>query len=109
MTGRSDRELAILLCHRDQRVRLEAQWELAARGPASMAALTLTALESPWRLARLHALWAVGQIGRKVEDAQACGKYFGRSCHSRGRHRSTPACCPFSRSSTPQTHSLRKR
>jgi quinoprotein glucose dehydrogenase len=77
MTGRSDRELAILLCHRDQRVRLEAQWELAARGPASMAALTLTALESPWRMARLHALWAVGQIGRNVEDAQPAGSASG--------------------------------
>jgi quinoprotein glucose dehydrogenase len=77
MKGRSDRELVGLLAHVDQRVRLEAQWELAGRGSASMAALTLTALESTQRLARLHALWAVGQIGRKVEDAKPAGGASG--------------------------------
>lgn len=77
MKGRSDRDLVGLLAHVDQRVRLEAQWELAGRGSASMAALTLTALESSHRLARLHALWAVGQIGRHHGNTQRVERSSG--------------------------------
>jgi quinoprotein glucose dehydrogenase len=65
MSGRRDRELISLLGHRDQRVRLEAQWELAGRGSDVVDRLKQTALESDNRMARLHALWTVTQIARK--------------------------------------------
>ena len=75
MAGRSETELRGLLGHRDQRVRLEAQWELARRitgdGPwngseavrGSLRELASIALEGRG-LARLHALWALGQVQR---------------------------------------------
>ncbi len=67
MARRGGTELVSLLGHRDQRVRLEAQWELAARGSQSVQALIRTAREPGQRLARLHALWGLGQIGRQPE------------------------------------------
>lgn len=65
MAGRRDSDLVSLLGHRDQRVRLEAQWELAGRGSDVVDRLKQTALESKNRMARLHALWTVSQIARK--------------------------------------------
>jgi quinoprotein glucose dehydrogenase len=64
MSGRSEEELRMLLEHSDMRVRLEAQFALVARAPSGgRRALTL-ALKSNNQLARLHALWGLGQIGR---------------------------------------------
>ncbi len=59
---RSDAELAALLGQVDQRVRLEAQFELVRRGNSDVAVLQLTATNqgSPL-LARLHAIWGIGQ------------------------------------------------
>ncbi len=57
-------ELAGRLGHPDQRVRLAAQWELARRGAASMRPLLRIAQDSRSRLARIHAIWALGQIVR---------------------------------------------
>lgn len=60
--SRSDSDLAALLPNSDRRVRIAAQHELAARG----AALTLGAVaadEEQELLARLHAIWGLGQIG----------------------------------------------
>lgn len=65
MENRSIDELIKLLGHPDQRVRLEAQYELADRGQASVAALQKRTGEENEQLARIHALWALGQIGRK--------------------------------------------
>jgi quinoprotein glucose dehydrogenase len=51
-----------LLGHRDQRVRMEAQFELASRnaaGPLAEVARNHTNI-----LARIHAIWGLGQIGR---------------------------------------------
>ncbi len=54
-----------LLAHADYRVRLEAQLELADRGPASLPVLTSVAQDvTLGRLARLHAIWGLGQLGR---------------------------------------------
>jgi len=74
-------ELAKLLAHGDQRVRLAAQFALAERGKASAPLLAVIAAKpvevkdagdsSPERLARLHAMWGLGQIGRKDATALA--------------------------------------
>ncbi len=65
-TKRSPDELAKLLGHADWRVRLEAQFELADRGAASTPVLkSVAANESAARFARLHALWALGQLAAR--------------------------------------------
>lgn len=58
-------ELAKLLNHADMRVRQEAQFALADRGDAD----TLTGVAKTGSgLARLHAIWGLGQLGRKRPD-----------------------------------------
>jgi quinoprotein glucose dehydrogenase len=62
---RSNDELVALLGHRDQRVRQEAQFELADRGAASIPLFEKVAKDgSADPLARLHALWGLGQLAR---------------------------------------------
>ena len=57
-------ELANLLGHVDQRVRLAAQMALGTRtGGAAAFKTVATDPQSP-HLARLHAVWGLGQIGR---------------------------------------------
>src|ERR1041384_7488451 len=59
MDERSPDELATLLGHRNQRMRLAAQFALASKGAAeSLAAVALRG----GRLARLHAIWGLGQL-----------------------------------------------
>jgi quinoprotein glucose dehydrogenase len=61
-------ELIKLLEHADMRVRQEAQFALADMGADAIASLTkVTAGDK--QLARLHAIWGLGQIGRKSPDA----------------------------------------
>lgn len=70
-SGNQDRsiaELAELLGHADRRVRLNAQFTLASRGQDAIDALSHLARESENRLARLHAIWGLGQIGRKNRE-----------------------------------------
>jgi quinoprotein glucose dehydrogenase len=64
MEKRSTDELAKLLGHRDRRVRQEAQFELVARKEQSALAAVATdhARENP--MARLHAIWGLGVLGR---------------------------------------------
>lgn len=65
-TKKPDADLLALLAHPDWRVRLEAQYSLAERGPASIAALAAQAGPVSDRPhAGLHAVWALGQIARK--------------------------------------------
>jgi quinoprotein glucose dehydrogenase len=66
MAARSEADLAALLGHVDQRVRLEAQWELAARGDKGAATLTEVAVKGSAKLARLHAIWGLGQVAAKT-------------------------------------------
>ncbi|MCA8955733.1 MAG: HEAT repeat domain-containing protein, partial [Planctomycetes bacterium] len=65
MTRRDAAELVALLGHRDQRVRLRAQFELAGRG--ERARLHEAAQRPEPRLSRIHALWALGQLGARGE------------------------------------------
>src|SRR5581483_6235672 len=63
MDNRKIPELITLLSHPDQRVRQEAQFSLADR--EAVKELTETARKSDNQLARLHAIWALGQISAK--------------------------------------------
>jgi quinoprotein glucose dehydrogenase len=60
---RGEKELAKLLGHADQRVRQEAQFELAARGAKSLKTLNELARKNDNELARLHAIWGLWQLG----------------------------------------------
>ena len=60
-------KLVDLLAHADQRVRLEAQFELAKRNEAD--ALLAVAKKNDSQLARVHAIWGLGQLGRKSQAA----------------------------------------
>jgi len=66
LTQRGADELCRLLEHTDMRVRREAQFALAERGAdAALARVSRKGLQ----LARLHAIWGLGQIGRKYKPA----------------------------------------
>ena len=62
---RSSDELAKLLAHADQRVRQEAQFSLAAKGAGSIKSFA-GVLSGNQQLARLHAVWGLGQIGNRL-------------------------------------------
>ena len=67
---RSDAELAAQLAHADRRVRLDAQLELAARGDKSFATFSKVANDRKAnKLARLHAVWGLTQLGKKNAKA----------------------------------------
>ena len=76
MEKRSLNELARLLAHRDLRVRQEAQFALAEKGEAAIKTLASVARKDASQLARLHAIWGLGQIAdikaqipdRRVEE-----------------------------------------
>ena len=64
---RSVKELESLLTHPDQRIRMEAQFALVDRN--KLEALKRVALGSKDQLARLHAIWGIGQLGRKTSSS----------------------------------------
>jgi quinoprotein glucose dehydrogenase len=66
---RKPEELVKLLEHADMRVRKEAQFALAGCGKASIDLLARVAKSAKTRVARLHAIWGLGQIGRKEATA----------------------------------------
>ncbi|QDT93168.1 PVC-type heme-binding CxxCH protein [Gimesia algae] len=66
---RSTEELTKLLTHVDQRIRMEAQFALVNQN--ALEALQKVALTSTDQLARLHAIWGIGQLSRKTSAAVA--------------------------------------
>ncbi|MDQ3624661.1 MAG: HEAT repeat domain-containing protein, partial [Verrucomicrobiota bacterium] len=60
---RSSEELAKLLAHKDQRVRLRAQWALAAK-PDGAEKFLAVASKGTDPLARLHGIWGLEHMGR---------------------------------------------
>jgi quinoprotein glucose dehydrogenase len=68
-TKRPVSELASLLAHADMRVRQHAQFELVARGNEGQQALTTAALQGATTFERVHGVWGIGQIARKVSAA----------------------------------------
>ena len=69
--SKADDALIALLAHADRRIRLEAQWELARRWTSTSVRdhLIRIARTDASPLARRHAVWALGQIGRKNTGA----------------------------------------
>ncbi len=63
MENRSLDELAALLGHADQRVRLEAQIEMTDR-PGGPEAMLTVALKDNLQFARIHAIWGLGQAAQ---------------------------------------------
>jgi len=69
-SARDSRELLALLAHPDQRIRLAAQYELAAREGAPADALVgLAHDERAPILQRVHAIWCLGQVARRSHGA----------------------------------------
>ncbi|MEE3001697.1 MAG: PVC-type heme-binding CxxCH protein [Planctomycetota bacterium] len=66
---RANGELAGLLDHADQRIRLQAQFALARRGDESIGALAGVA-RSSGQLARIHAIWGLGMVARTTSLPQ---------------------------------------
>ena len=62
MAKRPVKELAALLAHDDQRVRTEAELELAARGKEGFEALRQAGSSSMSLLATLHGVWGMGVV-----------------------------------------------
>lgn len=69
-TGLKQPMLLELLSHPDMRVRLEAQWTLAEQGEVGSLS-TMAQNKAMPQLARLHSIWAMGQILRKSPDQTA--------------------------------------
>jgi quinoprotein glucose dehydrogenase len=67
MEKRPVKQLARLLAHRDMRVRQEAQFALADRGLPAVKTLASVARNDASQLARLHAIWGLGQIGSRAQ------------------------------------------
>jgi quinoprotein glucose dehydrogenase len=65
---RSGVELVKLLQHTDWRVRQEAQFALTEHGPESIPLLEKAAKNNKNQLARFHAIWGLGQLGRRGEN-----------------------------------------
>jgi quinoprotein glucose dehydrogenase len=64
LSARPSQELATLLAHSDQRIRLRAQWTLSERSDA-VSVFESVIRTSKERLPRLHAIWGLGQVARK--------------------------------------------
>ncbi len=72
MTGREAGELVALLAHDDYRVRLASQQEIAQRGTVhELDQLKPVAADGALHQ-RLHAIWAISQLGRKLPEAVDC-------------------------------------
>lgn len=76
MEKRPIAELTKLLGHADQRVRQEAQVALAAKGKEAIEPLAAVAKSGSNRLARIHAVWGLGQIGSKLVPPGQIGSEF---------------------------------
>lgn len=72
-TQRPQEELLKLLEHPDMRVRQEAQFALVDKGKEVTDALVKVAYLEKNQFARLHAIWALGQLGRVNSLDRLCG------------------------------------
>ena len=76
-------DLLARLGHSDQRVRLEAQWELAARRDWDALKKIAASGRSP-QLARIHALWGLSQ-GRQFDEALFTSLSSNKDAELRGQ------------------------
>ena len=71
---RAPEDLAKLLSHKDMRVRQKAQFALADRGAESVRTFgDVARQQGNGTLARLHAIWGLGQIARKTRSVEPLG------------------------------------
>ena len=70
----SETRLGELLGHPDQRVRLRAQWKLAALLDAGIPVFQSALQNATSSWPRLHSLWGLGQIGRHSATATAAAE-----------------------------------
>jgi quinoprotein glucose dehydrogenase len=98
--------LAELLEHRDQRVRLRAQWALADRGEEALPIFVKSATKGPSLVVRLHGIWGIGQIAQKSPAAAASlidlltdadASVRGQAAKTLGEVRFAPALEPLTR------------
>jgi quinoprotein glucose dehydrogenase len=85
LSRRESGEVSALLGHRDQRVRQEAQFELAGRGAGAIRLLAEVVGQANTQRARLHAIWALGQIGARSPEALERVATFARNPDSEVR------------------------
>jgi quinoprotein glucose dehydrogenase len=69
--------LLSLLKHSDQRVRIKAQSSLVLRGSSTLAPLVRLSRDPQRLLARLHSIWAIGQLAGS--DQQIAGRSYIQS------------------------------
>ena len=67
-SAKNESELAALLTHADMRVRVKAQHQLARKGTSSLKIFLSVASKNSSQLARIHALWGIGQLARREAD-----------------------------------------
>ena len=68
MSGKDETYLVACLAEPDLRVRKAAQFELVRRGEKGRKALLIVARQKDNQLARLHAIWGLGQVARGWPD-----------------------------------------
>jgi quinoprotein glucose dehydrogenase len=68
MSGKPELDLVACLAEPDLRVRKAAQFELVRRGEKGRKALLIVARQKDNQLARLHAIWGLGQVARGWPD-----------------------------------------
>ncbi len=78
LSKRAEPELEGLLSHKDLRIRLRAELELAHRGPKGFEALRRAAQTAPTLFGRLHGVWGMGAAARwnKSLDANALDSFL---------------------------------
>jgi len=64
-SDKKDAELGDLLKHADMRVRLKAQFELAARADKGIEIFRAALAQKEHQLARVHSVWGISQLARK--------------------------------------------
>ena len=74
LAQRSEKDLLGFLAHPNQRVRQNAQFTLAGKGEPAVPALAKVARSSKSLHARLHAIWALGQVSRTTRVTALGGK-----------------------------------
>jgi quinoprotein glucose dehydrogenase len=76
MKNRATTELTELLAHADQRIRLDAQYELAERGVSVIRELSLILRHTSHQLQRIHCIWALDQIASKSKQNAKVASYI---------------------------------
>jgi len=76
LAKKSPEELVKLLKHADQRVRQEAQFALAKQGKSSVPLLFAAVADRENPLARVHAVWALGQILSKSPEIEKLAPFL---------------------------------